>query len=25
MIKRGQSQRDLFAIAGQQITASANR
>ena len=25
MIKQGQTQRDLFAVAGQQITASANR
>jgi carboxyl-terminal processing protease len=25
MIKRGQTQRDLFAIAGQQVTASTNR
>ncbi len=25
LLKRGQTQRDLFAVAGQQITASANR
>ena len=25
LIKRGQTQRDLFAVAGQQITASSNR
>jgi carboxyl-terminal processing protease len=25
MLKQGQTQRDLFALAGQQITASANR